>query len=273
MSDDAKATEWFLKDGSPYDGDAFEDDKGKPFGEITIGCGKCGGSGRWRRGRAKGDCFACEGVGSKFEQVRLYTEPEIDRLAAQRAKRQEAKLAEERERQHQRELAAVGFRENNAELLLRAEARRSNKFVADLLYKLDEWGSLTGPQTSALVRALDRMDEDERLYANSKELFGVGERVDIEVLCRNVNSFFGKKFKGKGTQQVFITEMIDADGNAIIAVTPNFTMEEGDRALLRGTVKGYDDRRGWASTVLTRVKVIEPRAAMETERTAPSLSM
>ncbi|GJD87718.1 hypothetical protein BHAOGJBA_1223 [Methylobacterium hispanicum] len=253
---------WFLEDGTPYAGGVFEDDKGKPFGEALVTCWKCGGSGRWR-GRRK--CFPCEGGGEIDEQVRLYTGPQLEKREQARLKRR-AK-ADEAAALKKREIAAryLVFRDENAHLLERAEACKDDKFVGEMLAKAEIWGSLTCAQLDALGECLDRKDRIARIYADSKPVAQPGERVEIEVTCTGSAKWIQKKFKGRGREEMCLTDLLDAEGNALYAITPNFSMAEGERAVIKGTVKGYDERPGWPRTQLIRVAVVEVLPALSPE--------
>ncbi|EHP94493.1 hypothetical protein [Methylorubrum extorquens] len=255
-------TEYFLEDGEPYEGGVFEDDKGKPFGEALVSCWKCGGSGRWR-GRRK--CFACDGNKEIEEQVRLYTGPQLEKREKAREKRR-AK-ATEAEAVKRAEIAAryVVFRDENAHLLERAEAYKDDKFVGEMLAKAEIWGSLTCAQLDALGDCLDRKDRIARIYADSKPVAKPGERIEIEVTCTGSAKWIQKKFKGRGREEMFLTDLLDAEGNALYAITPNFGMAEGERAIVKGTVKGYDERPGWHRTQLIRVAVVEVLPSLSPE--------
>lgn len=72
-----------------------------------------------------------------------------------------------------------------------------------------------------------------------------------------------KAFKGGRMEQIFISELADKAGNCFVTITSAFSMERGERALIRGTVKKHDERKGWARTQLNRVMILERKPVLE----------
>ena len=62
-----------------------------------------------------------------------------------------------------------------------------------------------------------------------------------------------------------LTDLVDGEGNAFYAITPNFGMSEGQRAVVKGTVKTHDERPGWHRTQLIRIAVVEVLPALSPE--------
>jgi hypothetical protein len=247
-------TGYYLEDGTPYKGGVFEDAKAKPFGEAEVDCWKCGGSGRWRGRR---QCFACKGEKTIEEQVRLYTAPQLEKREKQRLKRRETASAAAKVKEAEIATRYAAFRDENAHLFERAETHRADKFVGDMLVKAEIWGSLTCAQLDALNECLDRRDRIARIYADSKPVASPGDRIEVEVTCTGSAKWLQKKFKGRGREEMCLTDLVDGEGNAFYAITPNFGMTEGERAIVKGTVKTHDERPGWHRTQLIRVAVVE----------------
>ncbi|AOG03161.1 hypothetical protein [Bosea sp. RAC05] len=245
----------YFADGSPHKGEVFENEAGKAFGETYEGCSRCGGSGRWSKNRRKA-CIACDGEGEKFIQARLYTPAELDAADRRRKKAADTRVARQAEREANIAAKHQAFVEANPELWARALASE-DKFVQRLVIASQTWGGLTDAQLKALPEALDRLANERAFYANSVPVGTPGERMDIVVTCRAKSSFLSKKFKGRGMQEVHLTSMADDEGRAFVSITSAFTLDVGDKVLLRGTVKGHDERPGWPRTILNRVAVLE----------------
>lgn len=259
--------EWFTSDGEPYTGDVFENDKGKPYGELNVDCPRCGGSGRYRR---KFDCLKCSGEGALFEQPRLYSAKEIE--ARQRKKAKVAKDREDAEtaRAADRALAYQDFLLRNQPMVERIVAS-GDKFALDVLTSAEKWGAPTDAQWAAVVEKLDRIDREKALYSASQPVGVVGQRMDLEVTCTGRSSFMAKGFGRNRSREVFVTEMAGPDGNAFVCVSESFSLKPGERASVRGTVKGHDlERRAWPRTELSRVAVLERLPALE-ENSAPHM--
>ncbi len=255
------AEAWYLADGTRHTGEVFETADGKPFGEVEVGCGSCGGSGRFRFNKRR-PCRRCDGEGVIFDQARLYTEAEI---SAKEARRRKASATRETKRAEREANAIAGhqaFVDANPELWARAQAS-DDKFVQDLVVKSAIWGGLTDSQLEALKNTFKRQDEEKALYASSAHIGAVGDRIEVEVECRGGTSFMAKKFKGRGMEQIFLTELADKNGNSFVTLTAAFTMERGERALIRGTVKKHDERKGWPRTQLNRVMLLERKPVLE----------
>lgn len=255
-------TGYFLEDGTAYRGGVFEDEKGKPFGEAYVSCWKCGGSGRWR-GRRK--CFTCDGQKEIEEQVRLYTAPQLEKREQARQKRREKATAAAAVKQAEIAARYLVFKDENAHLIERAEVYKDDKFVGEMLAKAEIWGSLTCAQLDALGECLDRKDRIAKIYADSKPVAQPGERIEIEVTCTGSAKWIQKKFRGRGREEMCLTDLVDAEGNALYAITPNFSMAAGERAVVKGTVKGYDERPGWPRTQLIRLAVVEALPSLSPE--------
>lgn len=264
--------EWFTADGSSYEGEVFHNDKGKPFGEVTTGCFKCGGTGRYKR---KFECLKCGGEGQLFEQPRLFTAKEIEAKQRSKTRLAEAKAEADRQRAEERAVAYQDFLLRNQPMVERIIAS-GDKFALDVLSSAEEWGAPTDAQWEAVVNKLDKIDLERRTYGNSRPVGTVGERLDLEVTCTGRSSFMGKRFGGKRPPEIFVTEMVCPEGNAFVSLSESFSLNPGERAIVRGTVKEHDlERRAWPRTTLSRVAVLEMLAehAPAPEEEAPTMGM
>ena len=250
---------WFLHDGTPYKGEEFRDGKGKPFGEMDVACGKCGGSGKRRFGRRRfGSCQACGGQKTTFEQVRIYTQAEIDRKDAAVQARRATISAREAVKAEAAKGRWHAWCQDNAALVERAR-EADDEWINGVLLDGEAYGSLTEAQARAIHAKLIEMDEERRACIGSTRVGEPKARGEFEVTCRRRGQFMAKGFgrNRRKMREVYITEMLDRSGNALIAVTENFKLEKGDKALIRATVKEYDEqRKPWTVTVLTRVDIL-----------------
>jgi hypothetical protein len=248
---------WFLSDGTPYKGEDFRDPKGKPFGEMDVACGKCRGSGKRRFGRKFGRCQACDGDKTVFTQVRIYSEAEINRKEKARMDRRAVISTMAKERRAAGDARWSAWCSENAELVERAR-ETNDPFIVDVLSRGEVYGSLTEPQTKAVRRKIAELDAERRACIGSRPVAAPGVRQVMEVTCRRRGSFMGKKFgRGRGSREVFVTEMVDDAGNALICISDAFKLEKGDRASINATVKTHDEeRKAWPVTVLTRIKIL-----------------
>lgn len=259
----------YFADGRPHHGEVFENDKGKAFGETTIECRRCSGSGRWSVNKRKA-CIACDGEGEKFDQGRLYTVAELDAADRRRQKATETRVAKQATREADIAAKHAAYIEANPELWARALASQ-NKFVQRIVISSMQWGAPTEAQEKAMIEALDRDISEKAEFANSVPVGTPGERMDIVVTCKAKSSFLSKKFKGRGMQEVHLTSMIDDQGRAFVSITSAFTLDVGDKVLLRGTVKGHDERPGWPRTILNRVAVLERISTLASRQEAESV--
>lgn len=267
MSDSDPQSEWFTGDGEPYSGNVFENDKGKPYGKLNVGCPRCGGSGRYRR---KFDCMKCDGEGVLFEQPRLYSAKEIESRERRKAKVAQDRQEAEEARAADRAVAYQDFLLRNETMVERVLAS-GDRFALDVLSSAEKWGAPTDAQWAAVVEKLDRIDREKALYGSSRPVGQVGDRMDLELTCTGRSSFMGKGYGRGRTREVFVTEMADGDGNAFVSVSESFSLRPGERASLRGTVKGHDlERRDWPRTELSRVAVLERLPSLD-ETPAPGM--
>ena len=256
----------FKSDGTEYTGEVFINDKDQPFCEVSHECSACGGSGVWKRRRVRRDCLRCEGNGTIFDQERLYTEKQFNQRESRKKKRQEKAIQDEIIKlQKIEENYEVFYLENKT--LIDYAQKLPNPFIQDLLEKAKEWGGLTEKQHEAFVAAVSNAKKGEALYGESQPVGIPGERMELILEAVSQKSKMVKKFRRRGMQELFITELKDEDGNAFLTVTPNFTVSPGEKVRVKATIKGHEtERQTWPVTLLSRVAVLENINNIEYEK-------
>lgn len=251
--------ELFTRDGMLFTGNYRTDARGNAYFTRARKCSRCGGVGGSDHWRLTGwTCFKCEGRGVDGEEViKLYTAEKLaklnERKAKADAKRQAARDAEAEERAREAEERAERFRAENAELLARAAAHMDNEFIADVIRKATERSQITEAQTVAVWRAIERIERKRRLAAASQHVGTVGQRIERAVKVERVSEFCRPKFNAEWlTETVFVVTMRDDEGNSIVSMSPAFHAEEGERFILRATVREHSTYNGQKQTKVNR---------------------
>lgn len=141
-------------------------------------CKKCRGSGRWSSysGFSGGQCFACKGQGGGFHLFKQSPEKRAQQADYRARKEAEAKAQEQAEKMAK----ANAWKQANPEAFawLSAKAPKFN-LAADLLGKLDHWGSLTEGQTVMVLRLVE---EDKARAAEAQARVASAPAVDTKAL-------------------------------------------------------------------------------------------
>jgi hypothetical protein len=151
---------------------------------YTEQCGKCGGSGRFRAssGRDLGACFACKGKGTLSFKTDAATRAKgRARSAVKSAEKAAAKVAWREEH-----AAEIAWLRKTAEYQTRRTDGRAWDLPAELLAKIDEYGTLF-EGTIAKVRewmAKDEARRTERQAAKAAEE-AAAPTVDLSALHRS----------------------------------------------------------------------------------------
>ena len=295
------APEWYTANGRRHRGEVGEDADGVPFGAGDVRCATCKGTGVSQHGRGGRACRACGGERTTYQQFRVYDAEGLARFkataafrgapkrrgrprpaasggkgplrksggapprAAAAAKPGGRRPTATRARAPSRTVEAMRetydeYRSSHAALFDRAEAV-DNDFVRELLGKAREWGGLTEAQRLKLGEVVAGIERARAVHADSDYVGSLKQRFDVEVTCTEHRSFEARKVRGRGTNTIHVTNMVDAGGNVFMAVTPAFSLSPGDRARVTGTVRGHEERDGYRLTLLNRVVVLEHRPA------------
>jgi len=240
-----------------------------PDGTSKAGgcCDYCGTGIRWEfwiKGSVAGarqfkvgcDCVAKTGWGiDGFEKVRA------DHIRARRQagaqKRREARKAqieaERAQRQTERILAGLAWRDANSALVTRLTAYEgTNEFLRSMAYNLASWGNLTARQVEAVESCFAVIDRLEAARANSQHLGAVGDKVTLTITVERVivlkSEFYGDNY---------ITIASDEQGNAITYKGKTDIGNKGDTRTIKASVKEHTVYNGVKQTVIQRPKVVE----------------
>ena len=236
-------------------------------------------------------CYQCGGSGkrSKPKIIREYTPEYQAKLDAQRAKRAEKKLAEERA--HADELNAGFFKRNgfdaqgNMWIVLgnsyelkdslkemgckfikalscwssdhELESIKTIKVHASDLYESDEAGVYLWRwmKVSEGLAIIQQANDDLRASESKSTYVGkIGDKIEVKARltrCHSYDSTFNHH-----TVTTFINIFTDEAGNVYVwKSTAYFDAGLDDQVILKGTVKDHSEYNGIKQTILTRCKV------------------
>lgn len=240
-------------------------------------CPKCGGKGYlYCYGHIEGGvCFKCGGTGKGSQTWKEYTPEYAQKLADRRAARAQAKSGENRAKFLEKEgFGADGFtyviKGNTYSIKdeLKAAGAKFNSYLgwhfankdngydcfeinADDVAEFNSDWAFRWKDMEIVEHLLGELKEEEnRANSVSQHLFSVGEKVTVSVTLSHIASF-GTQF---GTTCIF--NFTDDDGNILVWKTATYQeLEEGNRYVVKGTVKSHDEYKGIKQTTLTRCKV------------------
>lgn len=265
---DATNTIWMTRLGTPYEAAKAGIDrpseildanltKGTARFEYLAKCGRCGGLGGSDAWAHTGwTCFECGG--SKYAGMRdihLYTAERLDKLNVTQAKRDATKAAKAAKKaEAQREaakLARVEFYAANGPVIDAISAyAEQDSFIADLVAKLEEYGTLSEKQLAAALTAVARC----KARAGSQFVGTEGTRVELTLTVERciVLESFGR----------FAAPTIhlcrDENGNRVVYKgTGSSFPVTGETAKVKATIDRHDNYRGENQTHIARPKTLE----------------
>lgn len=262
--------ELFTRTGEPFDAAAhtLSEKKGKSGYWSYSPCYRCGGAGGFKQWPGF-TCYRCGGQHSRtYEQhfERVYSAEQLAKLNAAQAKRDVKKAAKlaAKKAEHDAHVAAqrATLEATHSLLLARAANVRANTFVADILTKANERGTLSDKQLAALESAVAREEARTKSAAESVYFGTPGERIkDIPVTVSHVAKFERENrydYNG-GMETVYIVTMMDGAGHCFVSKSSHFgfAVTAGDAFLLSATVKDHSDYKGMKQTIVQRVKTRE----------------
>lgn len=250
-------------------------DAGKPFIVVTVKCCRCGGSGLYSGYHGK--CYRCGGHGRTPADTwhdKLYTAEQRAKLNAVRDKARAKKAAKKAAAV---EATRAQFDAAHADLLAlvpaswldgtalrdidgrtRPDAPREAHAVEDIVHKGRRFGSINETQAelvrTLVARYVERQAEQARRSATSQHVGRVSERLTVDVVCVRHATYERKnRFRyHNAIETVHICQFEDAAGNVLVTKSPSFSVEQGERGTLTGTVKQHDLYRDVKQTVLQR---------------------
>ena len=206
------------------------DKNGSKHYEGMVKCDRCGGTGTYVWGaiingcpQYAGVCFKCGGAGQVFSKW------------IERTPEYQAKLDAKREAKYKAQ----------AEAIAKAQAEKEAREEAERLAK---------------------EAEEKARKAISQYVGTVGDKYNAEVTYTGSAHFEVNSFRGYGTDTMYVHFFTDDAQNKIVWKTSNplgtwldngdwFNHQEGDRVMLKGTIKAHDEYKDEKQTVLTRCKV------------------
>lgn len=263
-------SELFYRHGKEFKGLPYKDSKGAPYTLGRRKCTRCGGAGRSDKWAHTGyTCFDCGGSGDGGERrEKLYTAEKLAKLNAtaekRHAKKQAIADAKEAERKIQADAARGKFESENAELLAWLRAATPNyddfdvagqsEFLVSLRRQAERSACWSLAQIEALKKFKRTSEERAARAAGSKFVGAVGGKLkDVKVVVERVNDFYRNGFSG-GRELVYITQMRDPDGNALVVMSPRFHAEKGEELVISGKIKKHSEFRGERQTELSHVR-------------------
>lgn len=251
----------FTRDGVAAPGRVQYNDAGKPFCVVLGPCTRCGGAGGFK-GWPGFDCYRCGNRGSRTHErreVRLYTQAELDKLNATKAKR-DAKLAAKAEAarvaaEAEQATKRAAFDAQYGDLIKAVSPlRETSAFVADVLAKAEKNLFLTDGQADALRNIVNREAAKAAQAATSNFVGTVGERRMFTATITKVIAI--TMTAGWQTIRGDMYLMTDADGNVLKYSTSTVDLGgEGETVTFKATVKDHAEYKGVKQTVVTRAKV------------------
>ena len=259
----------FYRSGTPFEGTAQVDSKGRASVTRVRKCSRCGGAGGSSRWAHTGwTCFDCGGNGTRgTETVSLYTADKLAKLNATRdkrlAKKEAAAQAAREAAQAEADARRASFVAEHGALIAKATPFAArNEFIRDVLRKANERADLTPGQADALAAAVARIEANDAKRAASAHVGKVGERCEFTLTVERVNVFdsqFGL---------FYISSMRDQDGNAIVSkgrFVPSAAHWNRDLDKweldptpfkVRATIKGHDCYRDERQTIIERAREV-----------------
>lgn len=199
-----------------------------------------------------------DNLATQMRDIERATAEELERRRAARAA-QEAEWAAEREARKAERLAkitagTVSFGKYDGSPIEELPAG----YLSWLVEKLPEF------EDGSLLRALAEVVRDRYAHllprrADPNKLIGEeGERLELNVEVTRVYAFERPhRVAHWTTERVYIVTMVTNDGACVVSKSTSFSAREGDKLRIKATVKGHDNYKGQAQTVVQRVKLVD----------------
>jgi hypothetical protein len=256
-------TKLFRREGTPFNlTTEVRNDGLYPYFMEPRKCYRCGGQGgsdAWKNTGYK--CYDCLGSGMHKngpQKVRLYTEEQLTRLNAIKAKKDATEQAKgERAKAKAEEEAFMRmlmFTAKHGDLLDRAEPYETrSEFIRDVCAKAREKWELSDKQAEALSNAIARFQEADKGKEASEYMGSVGERlrglqatVIKQVVLPVISEF---------SSCLTITTLRAETGEMIVVKSNAFRARPGAVLVIDGSVKKHNIYNGEKQTQLKIVKI------------------
>lgn len=253
-------------------------------------CGGAGGSDKWTF--TGWTCYECSGSGRshKPQIVKEYTPEYRAKLDAQRAKRSEKrrlervaefksnlpKLIKDRGFNADGKLyVVIGDTYSIKDQLREAGAKWKPTFNSWIFteepkdyvtveltaeecldfHEEDGWIGWKDIDYKEVIQS--KIPKDDKVEVISEYVGSIGERIELEVTLEKVRSWKVPSYGGWGTDTKVLYVFRDTSGNILVWTTTGYGIElnEGDKAILRGTVAEHKEYDGEKQTSLKRCSV------------------
>ncbi len=255
---------WRLAGGGVLDGHVTRVQGRTVHATHTSTCGRCSG-----RGGSNGwpgfTCYRCSGSKVEVRSARLYAPHQVEAIAQAKERRREAlrqrHLARVSERRTQvREVLARTLAEHAPlfDLIERTRAVTRDAFVADVVAKVHQYGTVSDRQAAFLRKACGALVELDDQRRTSRPVGAVGDRPDLEVTCQRIRATWFDNPATFKQERVYLVTYRDRSGAVFLNKARREPDHgEGDVLLLRGTVKAHKEYDGVTQTVLIRTNVLK----------------
>ena len=257
----------------------YVDEKGKEWGTYKIECPKCGGMGfleriDWKMTDNEGRCFKCMGTGYLIKDKRILTEKEKIQRGKAKARREEKKETERLEKIRVAEEKKQEEINNNPYTFIcidkdsysKKEMLKENGYR----WRCGKWigtEKIEGVEllqvvTTDIISDTLELEYDATKIAlaiqkhnteNSSHVGTVGEKIEQEVTLSK-ELYFRTNYGYNTRTYMYI--MKNAQGNTLVWKTSkSLDVNEGEKFIITGTIKGHDTYDGIKQTILTRCKI------------------
>jgi hypothetical protein len=191
----------------------------------------------------------------QMREIKRATQAQLEYRAA-KAKEEEMRQAAQRAAYEQslRDIIATGkypFGQFKDKMFDEA----SSAYVNWLMSSINEYDE--GSVMHDLIKAVTAECSYRRFPEPDAELL-IGQpkkRQDFEVIV--VRSAFFVRQSWSGTERVYVTTMVSAEGACLVSFSSSFAPHVGDKMTIKATVKDHSNYNGQAQTIVQRVKILK----------------
>ena len=256
-------TNWFTRYGTKHEGhvSAINLAKGTAEYSYVAKCSRCGGAGGSDKWKFTGwTCFECGGNGKGgLRTEKLYSAERLAKLNVAQEKRDALRMAKQQVAQAIRDAEAKAkraeFLATNQPLVdaMRAYAS-SDTFLADLLEKFEQYGTMSEAQVTAARTAADRTKARLEARAASQFVGTIGKRQDFSITVEHVIQL--EAFNSwSAAPSMYLCR--DDRGNRIVYKGTGEFPRKGGTGKIKATIKDHTEYKGEQQTVIARPKWLD----------------